>query len=327
MRLAIWSVTRGAGNEAIKIREKIGDCDIYTLKKFSLLDTIQMDNFTESLEREFHNYDGHIFIMATGIVVRKIKDMLKGKDIDPAILVLDEGGNFVISLVSGHLGGANQLSERLGKKLGRLPVITTSSDVTGKIAVDSIAQKINSELESLEKAKNITSLIVDGKEVMLKLPSNIVENNGEGIIFVSNKEKVEMIQLYPKNLIVGIGARKGIQFEDLNIFLKEVFSSENLSLKSIKKFSTVDIKEREKGIIELANHYNKRLEIIKREDILEVENMFEGSEFVKKNIGVSAVSAPVAFLASCKKGRFIVQKRKKDGMTISIYEEELIYEK
>lgn len=327
MKLAIWSVTRGAGREALKISEKIDRCDVYTLKKFSFENTIQIENFAESLNMEFNNYDGHIFIMATGIVVRKIKDLLKGKEIDPAVVVLDEGGNFVISLVSGHLGGANELSERLAKKLGRLAIITTSSDITGKIAVDSISQKLNAELESLEKAKNITSLIVDGKEVILKLPNNIVKENGEGIIYVSNKERVETIQLYPKNLIVGIGARRGIEFENLNIFLKEIFKEQNLSLKSIKKFATVDIKENEKGIIELANYYKKELQIITRGEIEKIEDMFEGSDFVKKSIGIKVVSEPVAFLSSNKRGKFLVQKRKKNGMTISIYEEELMYEK
>ena len=136
---------------------------IYTLKKFNIEDTIQMENFTETLEKEFNSYDGHIFIMATGIVVRKISTLIKSKDVDPAVVVIDEGAHFVISLLSGHLGGANELAEIIGEKLNLVPIITTSSDVTGKIAVDTLSQKLNGELESLEKAKNVTSLIVDGK--------------------------------------------------------------------------------------------------------------------------------------------------------------------
>ena len=104
MKLAIWSVTRGAGRLA-KLYGDTLKAQIYTLKKFNIEDTIQMENFTETLEKEFNNYDGHIFIMATGIVVRKISTLIKSKDIDPAVVVIDEGAHFVISLLSGHLGG------------------------------------------------------------------------------------------------------------------------------------------------------------------------------------------------------------------------------
>ena len=79
--------------------------------------------------------------MATGIVIRKIAPLIKSKDIDPAVLVIDEGENFVISLLSGHIGGANELAYKIAQSCSLLPIITTSSDVTGKIAIDTIAQK------------------------------------------------------------------------------------------------------------------------------------------------------------------------------------------
>ena len=160
MKLAVWTVTRGAGHLGKKYGE-ILQADVFTLKKFQIEDTIQMDDFTSVLNEKFSQYEGHIFIMATGIVIRKIASLIKSKDIDPAVLVADEGENFIISLLSGHLGGANDLANEAAEKLGLLPIITTSSDVTGKIAVDTLSQKMQGELESLEKAKNVTSLIVD----------------------------------------------------------------------------------------------------------------------------------------------------------------------
>ncbi|MGL5357269.1 MAG: cobalt-precorrin 5A hydrolase, partial [Cetobacterium sp.] len=222
MKIAVWTVTRGASKAALKIKEKIESVDIYTLKKFELENSFVMDNFGDVLKEKFNIYDAHIFIMATGIVVRKISSLIKSKDVDPAVLVVDENMNFVISLLSGHLGGANDLAQVLNSKLGLVSIITTSSDVTGKIAVDTLAQKLKCNLASLEEAKNVTALIVDGKNVELKLPKNIVGDNPEGIIIVSNKDKVETVQLYPKNLIVGIGSRRGVSSENIIRFLKEV---------------------------------------------------------------------------------------------------------
>ncbi|MGL5351076.1 MAG: cobalt-precorrin 5A hydrolase [Cetobacterium sp.] len=327
MKIAIWTVTRGAVRSALKIKEKNSSADVYSLKKFQSEETLQMDNFTETLNTNFKKYDVHIFIMATGIVVRKIANLLETKDVDPAVLVIDEGMRFVISLLSGHLGGANDFAEVLKGQLGLVPIITTSSDVTGKIAVDTLSQKLNSDLESLEAAKRVTALIVDGKNVELQLPKNICPENPEGVVIVSNREKIETVQIYPRNLVIGLGCRRGILKEQVYEFLIATLKKHNLSYKSIKHFATVDLKADEAGLIELAKELGKDLKIISRDEILKVENMFEGSDFVKKEIGVRAVSEPCAYLSSSKDGKFIEMKAKKDGMTISIYEERFIYEK
>ncbi len=327
MKLAVWTVTRGAGLNGVEIKNKIEGIDVFTLSKFKIDNSIQMENFTEELNEAFNKYDGHIFIMATGIVIRKIASLIKSKDVDPAVVVIDEGMNFVISLLSGHLGGANDLTQNLHEIFGLVPIITTSSDVTGKIAVDTLSQKLKCNLKSLEVAKKVTSLIVDGKNVELSLPKNICNENPEGVVVISNKENLEVVHLYPENLVIGIGSRRGIEKEKVYEFLIETLEKHNLSLKSIKHFATVDLKADEKGIVETAKELGKELKIVSREEILTVEDMFHGSEFVKKEIGVKAVSEPCAYLTSSKDGKFIEIKAKKDGMTISIYEERFIYEK
>ena len=327
MKIAIWTVTRGAVKSALKIKEKNPEADVYSLKKFNVENSLGMDDFTATLNSNFKNYDIHIFIMATGIVVRKIADLIESKDIDPAVLVVDEGMRFVISLLSGHLGGANNFAEVLNKQLQLVPIITTSSDVTGKIAVDTLSQKLDSDLKSLEDAKKVTALIVDGKNVELKLPKNISDENPEGIIVVSNREKIEMVQMYPRNLVIGLGCRRGILKDQIYEFLMEILKKHNLSYKSIKHFATVDLKADEVGLIELAKELDRELKIIGRDEILKIEDMFDGSDFVKKEIGVRAVSEPCAYLSSKKDGKFVEMKAKKDGMTISIYEERFIYEK
>ncbi|WP_022819588.1 cobalt-precorrin 5A hydrolase [Fusobacterium russii] len=331
MKIAIWTVTRGAGNIAKEyaqiLNKKLNDiiADTFTLKKFEISDTLQIDDFTAEITEKFNLYEGHIFIMASGIVIRKISSLLKSKDIDPAVLLIDEGKHFVISLLSGHLGGANELTQKVAEILNLVPIITTSSDITGKIAVDSIAQKLNAELEDLKSAKDVTSLIVDGKKVNILFPKNvkISENgNSEGIVLVSNRKKVEITKICPKNIILGIGCKKDIKAEHILEAIEDIMNKYNLDIKAIKHIATVDIKENEEGLIKAAEFLEVELKIISREEIKKVESMFEGSDFVQTNIGVRAVSEPVAFLSSSQNGRFIAMKEKYNGITISIYEED-----
>ena len=336
MKLAFWTVTKGAGNIAKKFKEKLKehlkdyDIDVFTLKKYDVENTIQIEDFTSNINEKFSQYDGHIFIMASGIVIRKIANLIGTKDKDPAVLLIDEGKHFVISLLSGHLGGANELTYSLANILKLVPVITTSSDVTGKIAVDTISQKLNAELEDLKSAKDVTSLIVNGQKVNILLPKNVKitdKNSADGFILVSNKKNIEYTRIYPKNLILGIGCKKDTKAEDILSAIENCLDKNNLDIKSVKKIATVDVKENEQGLINAAKFLNLDLEIVSRDKIKKIQNQFEGSDFVEKTIGVRAVSEPVALLSSAGNGKFLVMKEIYNGITISIYEEEIeIYE-
>lgn len=332
MKLAFWTVTKGAGNVAKEYKEKLKEylkdynIDVFTLKKYDVENTIQIEDFTSNINEKFSQYDGHIFIMASGIVIRKIAGLIGTKDKDPAVLLIDEGKHFVISLLSGHLGGANELTHSLANILKLVPVITTSSDVTGKIAVDTISQKLNAELEDLKSAKDVTSLIVNGQKVNILLPKNVKvtdKNSADGFILVSNKKNIEYTRIYPKNLILGIGCKKDTKAEDILSAIETCLDKNNLDIKSVKKIATVDVKENEQGLIDAIKFLNLDLEIISRDEIKKVQDQFEGSDFVEKNIGVRAVSEPVALLSSAGNGKFLVMKEKYNGITISIYEEEI----
>lgn len=336
MKLAFWTVTKGAGNVAKEYKEKLKEylkdynIDVFTLKKYDVENTIQIEDFTSNINEKFSQYDGHIFIMASGIVIRKIAGLIGTKDKDPAVLLIDEGKHFVISLLSGHLGGANELTHSLANILKLIPVITTSSDVTGKIAVDTISQKLNAELEDLKSAKDVTSLIVNGQKVNILLPKNVKvsdTNSADGFILVSNKKNIKYTRIYPKNLILGIGCKKNTKAEDILSAIENCLDKNNLDIKSVKKIATVDVKENEQGLINAAKFLNLDLEIVSRDKIKKIQNQFEGSDFVEKTIGVRAVSEPVALLSSVGNGKFLVMKEKYNGITISIYEEEIeIYE-
>ncbi len=336
MNWAVVTLTKEGTQQAKKIKRLLNDMsvDVYTLEKWTDDETIvinkKLDEFVGSI---FYNYDIILFIMATGIVVRSIAKYIINKTTDPGILVMDERGQFVISLLSGHLGGANKAAKLLADKIGGQPVITTASDVKGLIAVDTLAEELNCQISNMTNAKNVTALIVNDEMVRIKsdinidtkLPDNIVtEGEAKGTIFITNKimnisHKYE-VQLIPKNIIIGIGCRAGTSSEAIINAVEETLNSLSIDHRSIKHFATVDVKQNEAGIFEAAEHYKIIVKIVDRKEIKTVEHDFQCSEFVRKTIGVGAVCEPCAVLTALK-GHFLMRKRSYNGITLSIWEE------
>ena len=322
MKLAVITVTNKGVDRAFSIKSKI-ECDIFTISKFMREGTFLIEGRLQEFYGKINlKYDTFLFITAAGIAVRTIAPFIKSKDVDPAVLSMDEEGNFIISLLSGHLGGANEAAVILSEITGSVPVISTASDVSGKIAADTIALKINGKLESLESAKKVTSLVVAGKKVDIKIPENMEGENPEGVIIISNRKNIEISHIIPRNIVIGIGCRRGKEGIKIIEAIRNSLEKYNLSEESIRIFTTADVKKDEKGIHEAADFFKRKVEIISCEEIKKIEKNFEQSEFVKKTIGVGAVSAPCAFITGKGKGKFLAEKLKYDGITISIFEEE-----
>ncbi len=321
---AIFCVTENGIEIAKKINEKIPS-DVFVIEKFNKNFGISFTSLKEVVNENFKKYKYLIFIMATGIVTRIIAPHILKKDADPAVISIDEQGNFVIPLLSGHLGGANNQSKKIANIINSIPVITTATDVSGKIAVDTLAENLNCKLDSLESAKKVTSLILQNKEISIDLPKNIEVNNknAEGIILITNKNNIEITKIIPQNICVGIGCKKGMKVEDLEIFVNEVSNNFNLNIESIKNLNSCWIKQEEEGLLKLSKLINRKINFFSKEEIEEFENLIEEkSDFVKNTIGVYGVSEPCAYLGSNRKGKFLVKKIKKQGMTLSLFEEE-----
>ena len=293
---------------------------------------------------DFKNRDALIFISSTGIAVRMIKDYIKDKTQDPAVLVIDDLGRFVISLLSGHLGGANALTEKIAKLLGAVSVITTASDGRNIEAVDLFAQKNNYAILSMEDAKVITSLMVDGKAIGFcsedKAPpinyphlfilqekdfnshfkALIEEKKLEGLIIVSNKKRETVSALSRPLPIVHlvIGLKKGVDKETVAEAVKKALDSINKDLMAVKAIASIDLKQNEKGLLEFAKELKISPVFFSKSQIEKIEDNFEKSEFVKKTVGVYNVSAPSAFLLG---GKIILDKFKHEGVTVSVAEE------
>jgi cobalt-precorrin 5A hydrolase len=226
---------------------------------------------SEVFREAFEKGENLVCIMAAGIVVRAIAPYLKGKDTDPAVVVVDEAGQFAVSLLSGHLGGANELARRVAKILGGAPVITTATDVQGLPALDLLAVAHNLAIENLAGVRPIHMALLAGRSVRLVDPEGVLSGAlsahlelfslepdldralaGTGpAVYVGFRERPwppEWLRLRPRNLVAGMGCHKGTPAGELLEFIEQTFTRAGLSLLSLKALATIEAKKEEPGL-------------------------------------------------------------------------------
>ncbi|AFS79467.1 cobalamin biosynthesis protein CbiG [Gottschalkia acidurici 9a] len=302
------------------------------------------DKLSNHMEDIFRNHDGLIFISSTGIALRLIAPYIESKVKDPAVIVVDDMGKYSISLLSGHIRGANDLTLQISSILENQPIITTASDGRGIDAVDTFAKRYNLEIESMEDAKKLTSLMVEGENI--KLISELVDvelrydnvikinkhsisstlSDVKGIIVISSLDNIKdyiksedkhkpICLLRPKNINIGIGCRRGKSKREILGAIMELFKENNLCLKSINKIGTIDVKKDEEGIIETSKELNCSMEVFTKKDIEKVQNKFNRSKFVESKVGVTSVCEPCAYLLGSE---MIISKKIFNGITIAV---------
>jgi cobalt-precorrin 5A hydrolase len=274
-----------------------------------------------------------VFIGATGIAVRAVAPLLQNKMNDPAVIVIDETGRYVIPLLSGHAGRANYFAEKIATLINAVPVLTTATDVNGVFAVDTFAVENGYVIINPNRIKEISSQILQGQNVgltsefkIIGQPPNhvIVKNKGRVGIYIGTKSDynpfTQTLHLLPKCFHVGIGTVRNISFQKLNIFFQNTLSEQKIAVEWIGSLSSIDLKKNEKAILELANYYNIPFYTYSAEELRQLENRFSHSEFVQSVTGVGNVCESSAYLAS-KHGQIIMGKTADSGITLAIAKE------
>lgn len=252
----------------------------------------------QHMEAAWHEKDALVCIMAAGIVVRYAAPLLQGKDKDPAVIVMDSQGRWVISLLSGHLGGANALAGKLAKICGGQAVVTTATDVEGATAFDEVAKKNGLLIENLEKLKYVSGALLDKKAVQVVIDPLYRAAGAERTLY-----------LRPQTLVLGVGCKKGMAPERMQAAFRE-FAEACLPMKeAVRAVATVDVKAGEEAIRMLAETLEVPMMIISRKMIAKLDfekvpgGPLEYSPFVAKTIGVGSVAEASAYLgAKCLSG-------------------------
>jgi len=302
---------------------------------------ISFDRLLEMVAKSFFLYPRHVFIAAAGIVVRAIAPHLKSKDRDPAVIVLDQKGEYIISLLSGHLGGANELTRKVAQLTGGKAVITTATDTAGVPAIDVLAMERNLVIANLKAVKSINMAILRGDPVQVFDPDdrlclknqeqagfNIeeIENKGQWVteragVWVTWKIKkpdpgMRQLVLHPKCLIAGMGCNRGTDSHEILDLITSTFRINDLAVKSLKCLATIEAKRDETGLAEAANKLGVPLIFASPVEIKPIE-VPNPSNMVKKHMGVSSVCEATALLKSGG-GNLLVAKTKSRNATLAV---------
>ncbi|WP_332690483.1 cobalt-precorrin 5A hydrolase [Halalkalibacter lacteus] len=350
---AVVAITKHGVELARGLHTKFPQADLFYMSKFERGDerrrhiSLFEGNVRLLLPSLFQAYKGIIMIVSLGAVVRMIAPLLKDKKTDPAVVVIDDKGEHVISVLSGHLGGANELTKEVAELLGATPVITTASDVQKTIPVDLFGSRFGWVWESGEKLTPVSASVVNEEQVAViqesgekewwnydrPLPETIkvyetieeaLEAKPNAALVVTHrkldnneKEILSNGVLYrPKVIVIGLGCNRGTSKEEIDQVIQETLDALQFSIKSVKAICSIDLKKDEEGILAVSQKYNWGFTCYSAEELNRVQ-IDAPSETVFKFTGAYGVSEPAARLYSGADSLSLI-KKKSGNVTISV---------
>lgn len=355
-KTAIIAITKAGAEKGRHLHHCLKESALYLPEKLRKEQDLEVTGFDyplkELLGKVFSEYKRIVLFVSVGAVVRLLAPLVKSKQEDPAVVVVDQDGKFAISLLSGHIGGANALAKEVAAALGGVPVITTASEVSGVVSPDMIGREFNWEIENKENIKFVSAALVNdvktgvyqdsGEQDWLpddKKPANLIfydslealkKSDCQAAIIITDRVLAEeyrsllrkAVVYRPRSLVAGIGCRRGTSSEEIETALVSALQEKKLALKSIRNLATVDIKSNEEGLNLAAKKYGWPVEFFTLD---ELNDYFRGtaccaptaSDRVLRRIGAPGVCEPAALLSSGA-GELLMAKTVIGNVTIAV---------
>ena len=326
MKAALFAFTRRGCETARRILTALPEAhwQCFTLERLS------EPNFgtltPECYGQAFGASDLLVFVGACGIAVRKIAPYVRDKRTDPAVVCVDEQGTFAISLLSGHIGGANGLTKTIAQAIDAVPVITTATDVNGKFSVDTWAAENGCVIDDMKLAKAVSAAILErdvpffsALPVAGRLPDGLtMGNTGDLGICVSFQERAPFartLRLIPRILHLGIGCRKGTPKETIAQAVDRVFRENHLDFRAVCLAASIDLKQEEPGLLAFCRERELPVKFYSAAQLSAVPGEFTPSPFVRSVTGVDNVCERAALLGA---ERLLVKKTADCGVTVAV---------
>lgn len=334
MNISVVSFTQKGYLLSCEIAEKLKDLnptynvEIYT--KCSRLVADAIDKLTSSkygytyidskidrwASEQMQDKNTLIFIGACGIAVRAIAPSIKNKLYDSPVIVIDELGKYVIPILSGHMGGANKLSNLISEQINAVPVITTATDINEKFAVDVFAKENGLIILNKDGIAKVSSKVLSDKTIVVSADSSfgkpIIKGNFEFVqyppdkpvdILISQGNDIERykaeLYLKPKQYVLGIGCKKNTPYEKIDCAINKSLAEIRTNKNEIKMIASIDLKQHEPGILKWCNQNRIEFVTYSAKELLSLDGKFTASAFVKENVGVDNVCERAAVLG-CK---------------------------
>ncbi|MFA0440877.1 cobalamin biosynthesis protein [Vibrio sp. 10N.222.51.C12] len=353
-KIAIYAITKNGSKLAHWIKRELPFADSFVTH--ALEDEANGSQalvlpLSEFLSDRFSKYDAHILICATGIVSRMIAPLVNDKRTDPAVVCVDEQGLFAVSMLSGHRGGANELTTRVAHIVKGTPVVTTASDIVETVSADMLGARFGWILDPISESAitAVSASIVNEEPVLIaqqagekdwwqynkRMPAHIHchdrlegmdSTDYRGAILVSDERHVDLtswnqnvVLWRPKSLVLGIGCDRGTPLSVLISGLEAFSQKFNLSLNCIREVASIDLKADELGLNQLSEAYQWPFKSFSPDELDNLIGIENPSEYVKSVTGSNSVSEAAALKASGT-NRLLVAKWafKKEGFNMTI---------
>ena len=334
--------------------ENISGAEIITKVKCEALPEASMKETVKAcVDAYFEQVDAIVFVTASGIAVRSVAEHLTHKSKDPAIVCMDECGKHVISLVSGHAGGANAFTQMLADVMWATPVITTATDVEGRFSVDDYARKHNLVVTDWAKAKAISAEVlatgakpvwVDEAAGSQEEEKNACENEidvqklqiGSHQVVITPQDvsvDAQTLQLIPRCIVAGVGCKKGTSVDKIEHAVQDAFAKAGLRMEALCVVASIDLKKNEVGLLEFCETRKVPFKTYAAEELRAVPGIYSASEFVSGVTGVDNVCerSAVKYASEhatnqgepllgrqAKHGELLLRKQAHGGVTVAL---------
>lgn len=359
-KIAIYAITLHGARQAKRLAASFPFADVFVApvgkEQYPQAEelTLPLSGF---LPAKFKHYDHHICFFAAGIVSRMIGPLLKDKRTDPGVICIDDHGQFVIPMLSGHRGGANAIALQISQVLNATPVITTASDVAGSLSVDMLGAPFGWTLDPrCEPAITATSAaVINEKRVLIvqhageqnwwqhkrSMPRHIITHpalaqadisqikaqDWDGLVLISDQARPNGYEEWqdkavlwrPKSLVLGIGCDRNTPLHVLQAGIKQFLNEHNLAQTSIAALASIALKADEQGILALSQQEQIPFVTYQADELADLEGIENPSDYVKKVTGVSSV-AEASALKRANKNQLLVAKwkYKQDGFNMTL---------
>lgn len=345
MKISIISFTEVGAELSLRLQEELAEQEVLLYTKCKALRGQQMKvtYVEEPLQiwtgQQMEERTALLFVGACGIAVRSIAPHVVNKLQDSPVLVVDEKGTFVIPLLSGHVGGANELALLVSELLDAQPVITTATDIQGKFAIDIFAKKHNLWIKNKDGIAKVSAKVLRGETITIAVEEGHLRGENhlpEGVqlaeyppqefvdVVVSGEEQdfPASITLNPREYVLGVGCRKGKEKEKLETLIAQVLEKNQIKISQIAAIASIDVKAEEEALLTWSQKHRVPFFTYSGEELAQVEGEFQESTFVKQTVGIGNVCERAARKAAGIEGRVIAKKYAEDGMTLAIAKKE-----
>ena len=338
-RVTLLALTRKGALRAAEIAAGLPDAMIAAPEKYAeLLPASRFESFPEggfsaAFQQAWHSSAGLVAVMATGIAVRQLAKLCTDKYRDPAVVVCDEAGRHAVSLLSGHVGGANRLAAAVARITGGEAVVTTASDVEGMVAFDEFAGLLGCRAVDPTRFKPVAAAALDGEIVELAMPRrlyrkwfaghpqyHLADVRTDNRIRISVPARKLELELEKPRCCLGIGCRRGVSAERIETVVARTLAAAGFPMERVDRIASAEIKQEEPGLLEFARRSGLPIDFFDA-DALNRVAVPHPSEAAEHHLGVHSVSEAAALLAAGPGARLVIEKTADRDVTLAVAEE------